>query len=248
MSSPNSSTSPSLILPNGERIAYTLERRPRRTVGMRISAEGLVVHAPKRISLSELEKLLLTKAEWIQRKLQAQAKNSQPPIRWLDNTELLLLGAPITLRVKQDSRNRAVQLNPAEYAEATLLVATPTPEDEAAIARKVQQWYRKHALPDFHRRLQLFSTRLGVATPSLFLSSAKTRWGSCNSRSEVRLNWRLIQAPPHIINYVICHELAHLKEMNHSARFWAVVASLYPDYKRAEYELKQLSTQLHALD
>lgn len=244
----SSSAPPTLLLPDGQRIAYTLERRTRRTVGMRISANGLVVHAPKRLSLGDLEKLLLTKAEWIQRKLQAQAENSQPPMRWLDNTPLLLLGAPITLRVKQDSRNRAVQLNPAEYEQATLLVASTTPDDEAAIARKVQQWYRKYAVPDFQRRLQLFSTRLGVPVPALFLSSAKTRWGSCNSRSEVRLNWRLIQAPPHIINYVICHELAHLKEMNHSARFWAVVASLYPDYKRAELELKQLSAQLHALD
>jgi hypothetical protein len=61
------------------------------------------------------------------------------------------------------------------------------------------------------------------------------------------LNWRLLQAPPHIINYVVCHELAHLKEMNHSAKFWAVVASIYPDYKSAEKELKALSPQLHRI-
>ncbi|MDP3206923.1 MAG: M48 family metallopeptidase, partial [Methylotenera sp.] len=74
-----------------------------------------------------------------------------------------------------------------------------------------------------------------------------SRWGSCNSKKEVRLNWRLLQAPPHIINYVVCHELAHLKEMNHSVRFWAVVASIYPDYKMAEKELKAWSPKLHQI-
>jgi len=109
------------------------------------------------------------------------------------------------------------------------------------------QWYKKQALVDFARRLALFSTKLGVAMPTLILSSARTRWGSCNSRKEVRLNWRLLQAPPHLINYVICHELAHLKQMNHSAKFWAEVASIYPDYKSAEKELKAWSPKLHVM-
>ena len=241
-------TTSTLTLPNGETIAYQLERRPRRTVGMRISASGLVVHAPKRLSLADLEKMLLTKAGWISKKLEARHENTVPPIRWEDDATLLLLGNTITLRVEAYARNRAIQFNPPNHPPATLLLETPAPGDQVAISRKVQQWYRKYAMTDFDRRLEIFSTKLGVAKPALYLSSAKSRWGSCNSKKEVRLNWRLIQAPPHIINYVICHELAHLKEMNHSARFWAVVASIFPEYKRAESELKQLSAQLHAVD
>lgn len=102
-------------------------------------------------------------------------------------------------------------------------------------------------MADFARRLEILSAKLGVPLPKLFLSNAKSRWGSCNSKKEIRLNWRLLQASPHIINYVICHELAHLKEMNHSAKFWAVVASIFPDYKAAEKELKALSPKLHAM-
>jgi len=86
-----------------------------------------------------------------------------------------------------------------------------------------------------------------VSTPPLRLSSAQSRWGSCTIRGDIRLNWRLLQAQPSIINYVACHELAHLKEMNHSAKFWAVVGSIYPNYKTAEKELKQLSHQLHRM-
>lgn len=245
-----------LNLPDGSCIPYQLERRPRRTVGMRISAGGLVVHAPKRLALTELEKMLLSKSGWIRSKLHSQQRNAVAPLVWQDNTALKLLGNTLLLRLKDDARNRAVQFNPSDYAPGTLLLALPlaqdtdahTPDLSAKVQKKVLQWYRHYALEDFTRRLALFSTRLGVAIPALYLSSAKTRWGSCNSRKEVRLNWRLIQAPPHIINYVVCHELAHLKEMNHSAKFWAIVQTLYPDYKQAELDLKALSAELHAID
>jgi len=232
-----------LALPDGGIIQYQLERRPRKTVGMRISPDGLIVHAPKRISQSQLEHLLLSKANWIRNKLQAQREHALALIQWQDGAQLLLLGNPITLSVKHDARSRAL-----EYEAGILYVAMPLPTDETAISRKVLQWYRKQALNDFARRLELLATKLGVPTPKLYLSNARSRWGSCNSKSEVRLNWRLIQAPPHIINYVICHELAHIKEMNHSPKYWVVVEQIFPDYKKAEKELKSLSAQLHAIN
>jgi predicted metal-dependent hydrolase len=231
-----------LALPDGEVIPYHLERRPRKTVGMRIGADGLIVHAPKRISQSQLEQLLLSKAGWIRSKLEARQEHAVEPMQWRDGASLMLLGNDVTLSVKQDARSRNV-----EYQAGILYVALPMPDDETAIARKVLQWYRKQAITDFSRRLELLSAKLGVPTPKLFLSNARSRWGSCNSKKEVRLNWRLIQAPPHIINYVTAHELAHLKQMNHSAKFWAVVESIFPDYKRAEKELKTLSAQLHQI-
>ena len=81
------------------------------------------------------------------------------------------------------------------------------------------------------------SAAAGLAAPTLVLSSALARWGSCNSRREVRLAWRLVKAPPELIDYVICHELAHLRHMNHSAAFWAEVERQYPDYRRARAAL-----------
>ena len=120
-------------------------------------------------------------------------------------------------------------------------------EVHAACRASVLSWFAQHAQLDFNRRLEVFAAKLGVATPPLTLSNANSRWGSCNSRGQVRLNWRLLQAPPHIINYVICHELAHLKQMNHSPQFWAEVEGLFPNYKVAEKELKYLSPQLHRI-
>jgi hypothetical protein len=231
-----------ITLPSGDQLHYQLERRQRRTVGLKITASGLVIHAPKRISQSHLESIIVLKADWIRKKLATVTASQMPALQWQDSEQLLLLGNPVTLAIEHDVRSRAV-----EYDLGILQLAMPNHLDKMAVARKVVQWYKKQAYSDFARRLELFSTRLGVALPTLLLSNARTRWGSCNSKKEVRLNWRLLQAPPHLINYVICHELAHLKEMNHSAKFWAVVASIYPDYKSAEKELKAWSPKLHVM-
>jgi len=231
-----------LTLPNGETILYQLERRPRRTIGLKITDDGLVVHAPKRIFEFQLHQILMQKASWIIDKLEARRKNSVPPIAWQDGETLQLLGNPILLNVTLDAKNKQPELS-----QNSLKIASPEANNHAVVRRKVTQWYKKQAMQDFGRRLEILAAKLDVKTPPLALSNAQSRWGSCSSRGDVRLNWRLLQAPPQIINYVICHELAHLKEMNHSARFWAVVASLFPDYKKAEKDLKALSPQLHRM-
>jgi predicted metal-dependent hydrolase len=231
-----------LTLANGETISYLLEHRPRRTVGLKITADGLVVHAPKRIFAFQLNQILQEKSGWILNKLKAREANQVDAVSWVDGEHLLYLGQDIQLTILKNPSNKALV-----FDANTLSMATPTPENHALVHRKVVQWYQKQAGIDFRRRLEILATKLGVPTPPLTLSNAKSRWGSCNSRGEVRLNWRLLQAPPHIINYVICHELAHLKQMNHSAKFWAVVESLFPNYKIAEKELKALSPQLHRM-
>lgn len=232
----------SIKLNNGESIPYHLERRARRTVGLKITEDGLVVHAPKYILDFQLKKLIQEKSNWIINKLEARKKNAVPPMRWQDGETLQLLGNSITLFVAYDVKNKQAQFN-----HDSLTILSPDADNQEIIQRKVIQWYKKQAQVDFSRRLEMLAAKLNVPTPPLKLSNARSRWGSCSSRGDIRLNWRLLQAPPRVINYVICHELAHLKEMNHSSKFWAVVASLYPDYKHAEKELKQLSAQLHRL-
>ncbi|MCX7190696.1 MAG: SprT family zinc-dependent metalloprotease [Methylotenera sp.] len=231
-----------ITLPSGDQLHYQLERRQRRTVGLKITENGLVIHAPKRISQSHLESIIVLKADWIRKKLETLIENKMPEMQWRHGETLLFMGNTVTLAVEHDIRSKAV-----EYEPGVLQLAMPNHHDQNLIARKVIQWYKKQALVDFTRRLEIFSSKLGVSFSSFNLSNAGSRWGSCNSRKEIRLNWRLLQAPPHIINYVVCHELAHLKEMNHSAKFWATVASIYPDYKLAEKELKALSANLHRI-
>ncbi len=235
----------SLTFSNGETISYLLERRPRRTVGLKITDNGLVVHAPKRIFEFQLNQILQEKSRWILKKLQAREANQVEKIQWVDGEHLLYLGQDIQLKLVPCINSKHKKTLHFERNE--LAIHAPQSNIHAVCSRMVLTWYKKQAALDFARRLEVFAAKLGVPTPPLTLSNAQSRWGSCNSRGEVRLSWRLLQAPPHIINYVICHELAHLKQMNHSAKFYAVVEQLFPNYKAAEKELKLLSPQLHRM-
>jgi predicted metal-dependent hydrolase len=230
-----------LTLSNGETISYLLERRQRRTVGLKITAEGLVVHAPKRIFEFQLNQILQEKSNWILTKLQAREDNQVEKIEWVDGEHLLYLGQDIQLKLVVGNKKKI------HFERNELTLHAPQANIYAACRASVLMWYKKTAILDFTRRVEVFAAKLGVATPPVTLSNAQSRWGSCNSRGEVRLSWRLLQAPPHIINYVICHELAHLKQMNHSAKFYAVLENLFPNHKLAEKELKLLSPQLHRM-
>jgi predicted metal-dependent hydrolase len=232
----------SLVLPNGGEIAYQLERSARRTIGLKINESGLVIHAPLRISIRELNAILLTKIKWIQSKLKAQEENRLPHFVWQHNADLLWLGNEIKLSVLTASQQRTIELE-----SGYLTVPSALSNNTGLMAKKVIDWYRKQAKADFERRVDILSAKLGVETPKVYLSNAKSRWGSCNHRREVRLNWRLIQAPPSLINYVVSHELAHLIEMNHSPKFWSIVSHLYPNYKEAEKQLKAWGPKLHQL-
>lgn len=231
-----------LTLPSGEQLTYQMERRKRRTIGLKITHEGLIIHAPMRVTMRYLEGLIIEKSAWIQKKLQALEAQQPVTFDWQNGETLLYLGQPISLNLQHNMRSKKVVLQ-----DGQLMVALPKPDNTAFVAKKVVDWYAKAALADFDQRITLFAKKLGVPKPNLYLSNAKTRWGSCNSRKEVRLNWRLLQAPPHIINYVVCHELSHLKQMNHSGKFWKIVESLCPEYKQAEKDLKALSPQLHRM-
>jgi predicted metal-dependent hydrolase len=231
----------SLTLANGETISYLLERRPRRTVGLKITESGLVVHAPKRIFEFQLNQILQEKSNWILSKLQAREANQVEKIQWIDGEHLLYLGQDIVLKFVIDNKKKI------HFERNELKIHALEANIHAVSSRMVLMWYKKTAILDFTRRVEVFAAKLGVATPPVTISNAQSRWGSCNSRGEVRLSWRLLQAPPHIINYVICHELAHLKQMNHSAKFYAVLENLFPNYKTVEKELKLLSPHLHRI-
>lgn len=231
-----------LQLPDGQTIPYQLDLRLRKTIGLKITANGLVVHAPKRISAAQLQQILLQKAGWIKQKLALRETNQVAPMQWKDGEPLLFMGQDIVLTLQHHATNKAVLLQGNQ-----LLVRSPQIDQPAFVERKVLQWYAQQALPDFKRRVELVAAQMGEKITSVALSNAKSRWGSCNSRRQIRLNWRLIQAPPHIIQYVVCHEMAHLKEMNHSARFYAVQERLFPNHVQAEKELRALSPILHRM-
>ncbi len=224
-------------------IPYVLKiSAKRRTVGMRIDQHGLTVSAPLGVSRTMVENVVHQRVDWVIAKLQEFRIQQTPDLLWQDGEKLLLLGNEITLCLTRTQRSGKV-----EHAAGRLLLALPDIENTELIAHKVRQWYRHEALRDFPRRVELLAAKLGTPIPQVGLSNARTRWGSCSSNRRIRLNWRLIQAPPHIIHYVVAHEMAHLKEMNHGPKFWEAVENLCTDYRTARQALKNWSARLHRL-
>lgn len=228
---------PRMIALGNLTVAYTLRRARRRTIGLSIDHRGLRVGAPPRATLKQIEALILEHSTWVTQKLDEWRSWKRPdPLCIVDGTRLPMLGETLRIRL-QDGNNRVTW---SEQLPTLITLAIRHPDDAPKLLEKA---LRERALQLFQVRLAHFAGLLGLASvPPLALSSARTRWGSCSRKSGIRLNWRLIHFPLHIVDYVVAHELAHVREMNHSPRFWNIVSQLYPQYKCAHKELKQLAT------
>lgn len=224
-----------------EIVGYRFRRARRRSIGIMIDDDGLRVAAPNHAPIAEVEAFLREKARWVLEKLSEWRAAPKPPVvDWSDGSTLALLGAPVTIALVPGERG--IRLENGRLAIG--LVPRPEP---AALRKRAIAWIKEQARAQLGERLTLYAARLGVPTPRLSLSSARTQWGLCREDGHVRLNWRLIHLPLHLVDYVVAHELAHLREMNHSARFWAVVGGLYPDYKQARIELRHCNHRLPIL-
>ncbi|WP_019560175.1 MULTISPECIES: SprT family zinc-dependent metalloprotease [Caldimonas] len=231
---------------DGHRVAYVLRRAKRRTIGFVVGPEGLTVSAPRWVSVGEIEAALREKARWVLRKLAEQnernARLQQAKVEWRDGASLPFLGE--TVIVVLDPRATGAVLHTDADAlpgvpRLTLHVGLPQQASAAQIRDAVHGWLQRQARRVFEERCGHFAQRLGVRYTRLSLSSAQTRWGSASADGSIRLNWRLIHFALPIIDYVVAHELAHLREMNHSPRFWDVVRSVLPDYEHARGRLKE---------
>ncbi len=227
-------------------VAYLLQRAKRRTIGFVVGPDGLIVRAPKWTPVGEVEAALREKAQWITRKLgesrERQTRQHEARIAWCDGVVLPLLGEP--LRVVLDPGHRfgavgaSLQDDVSNPVGRVLRVGLPTGASPEQICDAVQAWLMRHAREHFRQRLDHFAPLLQVQWHKLSLSSAGTRWGSARIDGSIRLNWRLIHFRPAVIDYVVAHELSHLRVMDHSARFWDTVRTVVPDYAELRGQLK----------
>jgi predicted metal-dependent hydrolase len=234
------------VLLEGVRVAYALRRMRRRSIGFVIGSQGLAVSAPRWVSLADVETALRARAGWILRKLaeqEARARRvAQARVDWRDGATLPFLGH--TLRIVIDPRSPGAVLH-ADAAGANpsagprLLVGLPQAAEPAQLRDVVQSWLQRQARRVFEERCAHFAPRLGVRVRRLALSSATTRWGSASADGSIRLNWRLVHFGMPVIDYVVAHELAHLREMNHSPAFWEVVRSVVPDVEGLRERLRE---------
>ena len=214
----------------GMRVAYLFQRVRRKSIGFVVGPDGLEVRAPKWVTLKEVEMGLQERGEWVLRKwaeIQARQKNIRQ-IEWADGACLDYLGASVRLRLSPEVGRS--ELHKHLDGDAELKLALPLNAEASQIRDAVQAWLMRQGRALFEARLNFFAPQMGVQWRKLSLSNAGSRWGSARIDGAIRLNWRLIHLKMEAIDYVVVHELAHLREMNHSPAFWKVVAEILPDH------------------
>ena len=210
---------------------YRLVRAKRRTIGLLVEAEGVEVRAPRYATVADIEAFIREKERWIRRRL---AEPRRRPLVWEAGTRLPWLGRTVTLAPRNGESGVWLSEDKLEFGLA----------DGASLRERTLDWMRARALEFFRERVAKSAGPHGLHVSSVGLSDAQTRWGSCGSNGRILLNWRLMMLPPHLIDYVAAHELAHLRELNHSPRFWDIVALLYPDHRAARRELNSRAPTL----
>lgn len=243
-------------------VAYEFKRGKRRTIGFSVGSDGLVVSAPKWVPLYEVEAALREKSDWIIKKLgetrERHERMEASRIEWRDGTTLPFMGEqivvvldprhafaaigaelkPSVVPVVLHTDAQAPNLTLAGVPSFTLHVGLPHHASPEQIRDAVQAWLMRQAKRVFTERLDHFAPQLKVEWRKLSLSSAGTRWGSARIDGSIRLHWRLIHFKLSVIDYVVAHELSHLRVMDHSPRFWDTVRSVMPDYAELRGQLK----------
>ncbi len=232
----NSVEQPQNMLLGTRNIAFILKRtRRRRTIAFSVDGNGLLVSAPWNASDMRVKRAIGAAAGWILNKLDEWSDYPPRQQRWAAGEKIIFLGCDLTLHIVSD----AVLSPPVLTDEQQLLITVADPTCEQRIREAAVQWYRQHAARHFKQRIAHYASAMQLPVPKVFLSNAGSQWGSCNHRRQIRLNWRLIQAPQEIVDYVVVHELAHLTEMNHSQRFWRLVEDHFPNHLQARKHLNE---------
>jgi predicted metal-dependent hydrolase len=241
-------------LVSGVLVAFALKRGKRRTIGFSVGPEGLSVSAPKWVPLAEIDRAVQEKASWIVKKLQEtrerHSRMESARIDWQDGARVPFMGGELVLLLdpRQQRSALAEQMvhQPNQDAEAqegavqrrVLHLGLAHNASATQIRDAAQAWLMRHAKQLFEQRLNHYAPQLGVSWQRLSLSSAGTRWGSASADGSIRLNWRLIHFKLSVIDYVVVHELSHLRVMDHSPRFWDTVRAIVPDYAELRGQLK----------
>ena len=222
-------------------IAYAFQRVKRKTIGISVGVDGLEVRAPRWATIASVEAVLQEKSAWVLRKLQeSQERQKQMRhtiIEWHDGATLPFLGEQWVVRLDPEHQSL-----PSSHANATpkcLHIALSLHAQPGQIRDAVQAWLMQQAKLNFTQRLDHFAPQLGVEWKRLSLSNASSRWGTASADGSIRLNWRLVHFKQDVIDYVVVHELSHLRVMNHSPQFWETVGSLVPDYQQRRHALNE---------
>ena len=231
-------------------VPYVFKRVPRRRhVHILVNDDGTPeVRAPWRFSRRKARELLHENAEWVLKALESVRERLADRPRLVTGTLLPLLDGSVRLVVQpkaqidmfecaRPSRGRVERRGKVLRVGAASL-------GEAELRALIERWYRREAAAHLAERVEHYASRLGVRPSRVAVRGQRSRWGSCSARGTVSLNWRLMMVPSALADYVVVHELCHLRHMDHSPRFWAMVGDVVPDYRERRRSLNALQGRL----
>lgn len=208
-------------------------RRRKKTLTLCVRRDGtLVMMAPAGTSMEEVERFFRAKEEWARKKIAArQGSGGAGEKMFLPGETFLFHGDPFPLEIVEADRGPSLALSHGSFQLRA--------DRQAQGRRLFTEWYRRRAKEEFTERVGLYANRFGLKPASLTVTGARSRYGSCSATDKLSLTWRLVMAPYPVMDYVILHELAHIKVKNHSKEFWDFLSTLVPDYKQKRRWLKE---------
>lgn len=214
-----------------------LTRSKRRSIALSIESDGsLTVRAPMRAPQVMIEKFIQEKADWIARtREKVKAIAPPPPRQYTGGEKFFLLGSSFDLKLVKPQRPSL------QFDSGFTLSHTAQPKGELIFTR----WYKQQAYEIISERVKYFAQQYGFIPRQVKITSAQTRWGSCSSNGTLNFTWRLIMAPMDVIDYVVIHELTHLRVKDHSKKFWNAVEAVYPEYKKQRKWLRENGKKLN---
>jgi predicted metal-dependent hydrolase len=219
-----------LIRLAGREVEYRFVRRRRRTLGLTVDADGLKISAPLRAPWRDIEGFVREKERWILAKLDEWSEVPKPArLRGESGERLPLFGEMVELQLHR---------GPVELRGGKVFMSS---------LDALVKWLKQAALEALAPRAAHFAGLLGVPAPRVAISNGRTQWGVCTEGGSIRLSWRLVHIEPALADYVVAHESAHLVELNHSRRFWALVERLYPGWPEARERLELAGAALPIL-
>ncbi len=225
-------------------IPYRIRRSERaRRARILVDGNGVEVVVPRRFPLREVEPFVEEKRAWIERTLRRlrETEAELPAALLEDGGWVPYLGETLRLavRVEPGRRRDHVRRRGEELRVALPAVAEQLLPAEGALRGALERWYRRRARAEVEPRLDAACARAGTSYTRLQIRGQRTRWASCSSTGAMSFNWRLLLAPPEILDYVVEHEVAHLELLDHSPRFWSLLASRCPDWREREAWLRR---------
>lgn len=225
-------------------IEFTVEYRKRKTLEIRIEPpDNISVIAPKRASEKDILRMVETKANWIVKKLSElkEIEKLKKNKEYVNGESFMYLGRYYSLEIIIDE---TVSKPITKLYQGKFYITTNT-RDQDKLKESMKKWYYDKSLEKILERVEHFQSYFSVKPNSIKVKEQKKRWGSCTSRRDILINWRISMAPADVLDYLVVHEMCHMVQMNHSSDFWKLVERIMPDYKRRRDWLRKYGIMLN---